>query len=221
MQISLSRSLKENYPDSIFGSLIIKNVPNRKKHETLEERKRNLERNIREEYLEVDKDDMIQYYNTYFKMGKKTYPIEYQINTIKNGRKFPQVSVLVDSMFIAELKNRILTSGHDLDEIQGDLIFDVSQGGEQYVKINGQEQTLKKNDVVLKDNEGILASILYGPARRTAITLKTNSALYFAWCPHLLDDELIRNHLNTVLQNLNSIFMLRTYEIQLTRSQCD
>ncbi len=219
MKINLTHRLKEKYPDSIFGSLTIRNVPNRKKHETLEERKRHLERNIREEYVEVDKDDMIHYYSTYFKMGKKKYPIEYQINTIKSGGKFPQVSVLVDTMFVAELTNRILTSGHDLDEIQGDLIFDVSQGGEQYVKINGQEQQLKQNDVVLKDNKGILASILYGPARRTSITLKTNNALYFAWCPHLLDEELVRNHLNTILQNLSSIFKPVTAETQLTRPE--
>ncbi len=218
MKITLTHRLKETYPDSIFGSLIIKNVPNRKKDKTLEGQKRNLERKIREEYVEVDKDDMLQYYNTYFKMGKKTYPIEFQINTIKNGRKFPQVSVLVDSMFVAELKNKILTSGHDLDEIQGELTFDVSQGGEQYVKLNDQDQTLKKNDVILKDKRGILASILYGPARRTAITLKTTNALYFAWCPLLIDEELIRSHLNIILQNLNSIFKLRTAEIQLTHS---
>ncbi len=216
MQIELTHRLKKNYPESIFGSLIIKNVPNRKKDETLEEQKRLLERKIREENVEVYKDDMILYYNTYFKMGKKTYPIEYQINTIKSGRKFPQVSVLVDSMFLAELKNRILTSGHDLDEIQGDLVFDVSQGGEQYMKLNGQDQTLKQNDVILKDDEGILASILYGPARRTAITLKTINALYFAWCPLFIDEKLIRNHLNTILQNLYSVFKLRTAEIQLT-----
>ncbi len=218
MQINLTLSLKENYPDSIFGSIIIRNVPNMKGHGTVEDQKRILERIIREEYVEVDKDEMIHYYNTYFRMWSKTYPIEYQINTIKNGGKFPQVSVLVDCMFIAELTNRILTSGHDLDEIQGDLIFDVSQGGEQYVKLNGQEQELKQNNVVLKDNEGILASILYGPARRTAITLKTKKALYFAWCPHLLNEELVRSHLNTIFQNLSSLFKPVTSEIQITHS---
>ena len=215
MQINLTNRLKETYPDSIFGSLIIRKVPNRKKHEVLEDQKRFLEKYIREEYGEVDKDDMIHYYNTYFKMGKKTYPIEYQINTIKKGGKFPQVSVLVDSMFIAELKNRILTSGHDLDEIQGDLSFDVSRGGEQYVKLNGQVQKLKKNDVILRDNAGILASILYGPARRTSITSKTKNALYFAWCPLRLDEEHVESHLDTILGNVNSVFKPVTSEIQI------
>ncbi len=217
MQINLTESLKEKYPVSIFGNLIIRDVPNRKRDETLEERKRSLEREIKEKYADVDKDEMIHYYNTYFKMWKKTYPIEYQINTVKSGGKFPQVSVVVDCMFIAELKNRILTSGHDLDEIKGDLTFDISRGGEQYLKLNGQKQELKRNDVILKDNEGILASILYGPARRTSISLKTKNALFFAWSPYAMDKEIIRSHLNEISQNLNSVFESITTEIQLIR----
>jgi len=217
MQINLTESLKENYPVSIFGNMIIRDVPNSKRNETLEERKRSLEREIKEKYADVNKDKMIHYYNTYFKMWSKMYPIEYQIKTLKDGGKFPQVSVIVDCMFIAELKNKILTSGHDLDEIKGDLTFDIAQGGEEYLKINGQKQELKKNDVFLKDNEGILASILFGPARRTSISLKTKNALFFAWSPYTLDKEIIRSHLNEISQNLNSVFESITTEIQLIR----
>ncbi len=218
MQIKITPDLKKLYPESIFGSLIIRNIPNSKIHEALEERKRDLERRIREVHGQMDIDGMIKNYNAYFKMWNKTYPIEYQINTIKSGGRFPQVSVLVDSMFIAELKNRILTSGHDLDEIRGDLTFDISRGGECYLKINGQEQKLKKNDVVLRDSEGLLACILYGPARRTSITLKAKDALFFAWCPYVTDEGLIIAHLNDILENLSHLFGSVTSESQLFRS---
>ena len=217
MRVNTTESLKEIYPDSIFGNLIIRDVPNRKRNEFLEERKRTLEREIKEKYAEVDKDVIIHYYNTYFKLWKKSYPIEYQIKTVKSGGRFPQVSVIVDCMFIAELKNRILTSGHDLDEIKGDLTFDISQGGEQYLKIDGRKQELKKNDIVLKDNEGILASILYGPARRTSISQKTKNSLFFAWCPYTMDENIILRHLNDIVQNFNDIFESINSEIQLTR----
>ncbi|MHA1978945.1 MAG: phenylalanine--tRNA ligase beta subunit-related protein [Candidatus Hodarchaeales archaeon] len=218
MQVKTTERLKETYPESIFGNLIIRDAPNVKRNKILEEQKRSLEREITEKYAEVDKDSVILYYNNYFKLWKKTYPIEYQIKTLKSGGKFPQVSVIVDCMFIAELKNRILTSGHDLDEIKGDLTFDISQGGEQYLKINGQKQELKKNDVVLKDNEGLLASILYGPAKRTTISRKTRNALFFAWCPYKMDENLIMGHLDDIFQNLQIVFESITSEIQLTRS---
>lgn len=215
IKIKITPKLKTTYPNVVFGNLIIRNVSNIKEHEALEEQKRSLERKIRETYSDTDGDRTIQSYNAYFKKWSKNYPIEFQIKTIKSGSRFPKVSVLVDSMFLAELKNRFLTSGHDLDTITGDLVFDVSASGELYVKLNNEEQELKNNDVVLKDSEGILASILYGPARRTAITLDTKNAIYFAWFPHGASGELIERHLNDIISNLRIVFNSVEAEIQI------
>jgi len=109
-------------------------------------------------------------------------------------------------MFLAELKNRILTSGHDLDEIKGNLIFDISKEAKEYLKLNGQTQKLKKDDIILKDQKGILASILYGPAKRTSISLKTKNVLYFAWCPYQIKEEVMVNHLNDIVSSLKLAF---------------
>ncbi|MEM3693813.1 MAG: phenylalanine--tRNA ligase beta subunit-related protein [Candidatus Bathyarchaeia archaeon] len=215
MKIELKPELKTAYPEATFGSLIVSNVLNMKKHDRLEERKREFEREIRE--IDLEKDNIIKRYNAYFRSWGKTYPIEFQIKTIKNGGRFPQVSVLVDSMFIAELKNRILTSGHDLDSIQGNLAFEVSRGGEKYVMLNGKEQGLKKNDIILKDEDGILASVLYGPARRTSISLETKNVLYIAWCPYRVDEELIEEHLNSILSNLRIAFESPASKTQIHR----
>ena len=81
MQIQLALDLRNRYPESIFGSLIARDVPNKKTHEILEKRKRDLEREIREYFGEVNADSMIKYYNAYFKMWGKTYPIKYQNET--------------------------------------------------------------------------------------------------------------------------------------------
>jgi DNA/RNA-binding domain of Phe-tRNA-synthetase-like protein len=218
MKITLSPDLRKRYPKALFGSITIREVPNKKKHEALEIRKRKLEQKIRESTKETKCFEMIQYYDSYFKAWKKTYtyPIEYQLNTIKNGRKLPQVSVLVDSMFIAELNTMILTSGHDLDTIQGNLTFDVSEGDEQYLKINGKEQDIKKGDILLKDEEGILSCILHGPAKRTTITLKTKNALYFTWCPKTISEELVKSHLSEILKNINAVFTNAKSEVRLT-----
>ena len=215
MKIELTPRLRIIYPKAVFGSLIARNVPNMKKNDGLEERKRDLEKKIKEAYAGPDEDQTIQDYNTYFKRWGETYPIEFQIKTIKRGGRFPQVSALVDSMFLAELKNGHLTSGHDLDALQGDLIFDASEGGERYLKLNDKEQQLKKDDVVLKDERGILASVLYGPARRASITPETKNALYLAWYPYGMVGELITAHLKDILSNLSIVFGSVTSEIQI------
>ena len=215
MCIELSPELRVIYPRARFGSLTVRDTPNTRKIGALEERKRLLERQIRDDYPAVEEDNIIQSYATYFKRWEKMYPIEFQIKTLKKGGRLPQVSALVDGMFMAELKNRILTSGHDLDALVGDLSFDVSGEGESYVKLNGEEQMLKGNDVILRDEEGILASILYGPARRTSISPTTRNAIYFAWCPYGMGEDLIRAHLNDILSNLRIIYESISSETQI------
>jgi DNA/RNA-binding domain of Phe-tRNA-synthetase-like protein len=215
MKIELTSRLRIAYPKVVFGSLMVRSVPNMRKHEVLEKRKRDLKKKRKELYMNVDEDNTILSYNTFFKRWCETYPIEFQIKTIKKGGTFPLVSVLVDSMFLAELKNRHLTSGHNLDAFQGDLTFDVSEGGERYLKLNGKEQQLRKDDVILKDKEGILASVLYGPARRTSITPETRNVLYLAWYPYGMDGELITAHLGDILSNLSIVFGSVTSEVQI------
>jgi DNA/RNA-binding domain of Phe-tRNA-synthetase-like protein len=207
IQVKITDSLRNLYPKAIFGSLLIKNIPNQKNNPTLEKAKRDLENFLRSEYKQLGEDAILEKYKSHFGKWNKTYPIEFQIQSIQKGTNLPQVSVLVDSMFHAELKNRILTSGHDLDLLNGDeLIFDLSYGSETYTKINGKIQILKKNDILLKDNEGILANVLYGPAKRSSINMKTQNVLYFAWCPQETDKNVVVTHLNDILSNLEKIF---------------
>jgi DNA/RNA-binding domain of Phe-tRNA-synthetase-like protein len=213
INIKLSSELKIKYPKSIFGSIFVMNIPNGKMHEALEKKKREIEKELRK--MNIDNDNIIALYNDYFNKWGKVYPIENQIKNIKKGHSFPQISILVDSMFIAELKNRILTSGHDLNEIKGSLFFDISKGKEKYIMLNGKEQELKEGNIILKDEEGILASVLYGPAKRTSITLNTENVLYLAWCPYGIDEEIIIAHLNDIFSNLRIVFKNAISKIQI------
>lgn len=207
MKITVRPELKILYPRAVFGSLKVYNQKNTKQDQRLEDSKRQLEQQIRDTYPDPREDPVIQSYNDYYSKWEKTYPIEYQIKSMKAGRKFPRVSVHVDAMFMAELGNRILTSGHDQDAVKGDPVFDLADEGEPYTKLNGEEQSLKKNDVVLRDDEGVLASVLYGPARRTSIAHDTKNPLYFAWCPNGADEEAVDKHLTDIVKHLETVFV--------------
>jgi DNA/RNA-binding domain of Phe-tRNA-synthetase-like protein len=206
MEFRVRPEVKIFYPTAKFGSLSVHNQSNQKKHQDLEEAKRQLEKSIRETYPDPKDDSVIQSYQDYYSRWGKTYPIEFQIKSIKKGRTFPQVSTHVDCMFLAELGDRILTSGHDEDEVQGTPIYDLADDGEEYTKLNGEKQVLVKNDVVLRDDEGVLASILFGPARRTSIGMKTVNPVYFAWCPIGISEEAVDNHLSTIQKYLQIVY---------------
>ena len=200
MAFSVRPEVKIFYPTATFGSITINKQQNMKKHPDLEQTKRLIEKKIRETYQTPEEDPIVQSYAGYFDKWGKTYPIEFQINSIKKGKTFPQVSTHVDCMFMAELENRILTSGHDRDEIQGRLVYGLADVGEEYVKLNGKKQVLHKNDVILKDDDGVLASVIFGPSARTSITIETVNPLYFAWCPVGIDQEMVDEHLSTIMK---------------------
>jgi len=216
MKAVIKPETKILYPGAMFGGLIVKNLSN-KKTSSLERSKRSLEKEIRENYPEPVCDPMVKNYETYYKQWGKTYPIKFQIETIKKGGKFPKVSALVDSMFLAELQNRILTSGHSLDEIKEPLFFDLANEGEEYLKLNGKKQVLNNRDIVLRDGDDVLASILYGPARRTSISLNTSNVLYFAWCPYSIDEDLLEQHLFDIVAYLQTVYEECTFETFLLK----
>jgi len=215
MMVKVRSELRIAYPRVVFGSLVVKNAANIRQHDGLDERKRVLEKEIRDNYPDPCNDSVMQSYSENFKKWGKTYPLEFQVKSIKKGKSLPNVSALVDCMFMAELRNRVLTSGHDLDTVRGELVFDVSNGGEEYMKLNGENQMLPKGDVILRDSEGILASVLYGPARRTSISHDTCNALYFAWCPNGMGDSAIHTHLADIEGYLDIVYGDVDTEVQL------
>jgi len=51
-------------------------------------------------------------------------------------------------MFMAELKNFLLTAGHNLDVADLPIKLDVASGGEKYIQLSGQEKNLIHNDMM-------------------------------------------------------------------------
>ena len=113
---------------------------------------------------------------------------------------------------MAELKNLMLTAGHDLDVAQQPIRIDVADGSERYVRINGQEQVLKAGDMYIADAQGVMSSIIYGPDRRTQITAKTRQAIFTVYAPEGIEREAVRRHLEDMRDNV----MLITPEAEVT-----
>jgi DNA/RNA-binding domain of Phe-tRNA-synthetase-like protein len=202
VEVKLSENLKEKFPDIKIGILEVRNIVNRKFDSKLEEEKRKVEKFIRENYTDIENIETIQKYDKFFKKFEKTYPIRFQIKSVLNGRNIPSVSTIVETMFMAELKNMFLTAGHDLDKIKGNIETKLSKGGETYTKINQKEQELKSDDLISLDEESVISSVLYGPDSRTKITENTKNCLFFSYFPYGESDEDIKKHFNDILDNI-------------------
>ncbi|GAI84117.1 unnamed protein product, partial [marine sediment metagenome] len=106
----------------------------------------------------------IKTYSDYYKRFKKTYHVLLQLESIVfKNKSIPKVASLVEAMFMAEIKNLLLTAGHDLDAIDLPIKLDVASGREKYIQLSGQGKDLIHNDMMVSDLQGITSSIIYGP----------------------------------------------------------
>ena len=196
---SVTEAWKTEYPGAAAGVLAMGNVANPGSHAAMDLVREDLEAQIRASYAskeELRALDRLQAYRAYYKRFKKTYHVQLQLESIAfKGKSIPRVAALVEAMFAAELKNQLLTAGHDLDVVEPPVRLDVARGDECYTRINGQEQQLKAGDMYIADTKGILSAVIYGPDRRTQIRHTTCRALFTVYAPPGIKAEAVRQHL--------------------------
>jgi DNA/RNA-binding domain of Phe-tRNA-synthetase-like protein len=204
----VSESWKEAYPGAAVGILAMGHVANPKHHPTLDRQKEQLVNELRSRFGSLDRAGLkvlpaIEAYNSYYKRFKKTYHVLLQLESVVlKGKSIPRVAALVEAMFMAELKNQLLTAGHDLEVLKPPLRIDVADGSENYTRINGQEQTPQPMDMFIADTKGIISTVLYGPDRRTRITSKTKRIFFAVYAPPGIGEQGVYEHLQDIQTNV-------------------
>jgi DNA/RNA-binding domain of Phe-tRNA-synthetase-like protein len=189
------------FRDAHAGLLVMRDVSNPTHHSELEKRKAELEEQMRAQFAGQDRTALsgypiLQAYNAYYKRFKKSYHVQLQLESIAwKGKSITSVSALVEAMFMAEIKNQLLTAGHDLDVLELPLTLDVSRGTEIYTLMRGDEQVLKPDDMFISDQQGVISSIIYGPDQRTQITPSTRNVIFTVYSPAGIDVSAVENHL--------------------------
>lgn len=186
-----------------LGVLVMTEVDNLASHSVLDKLKQELECELQKKYGENTRQELkdlhpIGSYVSYYKKFGYTYHVLPQLESVAHGKAIPSVSPLVESMFMAELKNMLLTAGHDLEKIKGPLTFADCTGTEHYIGMNRKEITAIPDDKMIADRESVISSILKGPDCRTCIESGTQQVLYTVYAPQKIEDELILHHLNDI-----------------------
>ena len=198
----LTENWRHQYEGASMGVLIVENAQCAELSELLEVQRRQVEEDLRVAFAskeELDASAVLEAYGQYYKRFKKTYHVRQQLESvIFKGKSIPSVTPLVEAMFMAELKNGLLTAGHDLGQVQGTLTLDTANGEETYVLINGKEQMLKVQDMFLRDDVGVLSSVIYGPDQRTRIVSETKNAVFTVYAPEGVSRKTVEQHLEDI-----------------------
>jgi len=206
--IQLTEAWRSAYPRAAVGVLAVKNVSNPAEHPQLDARKDQLSAQLCTRYAGYDRTSLralptLQVYHQYYKRFKKTYHLQLQLESIAlQEKEIPSGAGLVEAMFMAELQSLLLTSGHDLAQVNLPIKIDAAEGVETYIRINRQDQTLKAGDMYIADQEGILSSIIYGPDYRTRIRDTTTEALFTVYAPPGIESSDVAGHLEDTLDTI-------------------
>jgi hypothetical protein len=77
---------------------------------------------------------------------------------------------------------------------------------------------LKAGDMIVRDTEGIIASVAYGPDDRTQLRPDTDAALFGAWCPVGIAPTIVEAHLEKLAALLKQEWPASTVEpVRLVR----
>ena len=215
--INITPLVKSTYPDAKFGVMIVKGIRTAERSIMNKIIAAEIEQ-IKSKYPDYQRETVLAteplcYYVAYYKRFKKTYHVLGQLETVLlKGKSIPTAGAPIEAMFLAEIKNLLLTAGHDLDLIEGGLTVGAAVNPMSYKVLSGADRQLVNNDLYLSDEKGILSSILNGPDYRTRITENTKTALYFVYGVEGVTEPLIYEHMKTIFSYLSQA--VQSAEIQ-------
>ena len=200
--LQVSKAWKQVFPEAGVGVMLLDQVSNPTLSEALETEKRLVEAELRAKFADRQAlldSSILKAYADYYKKFAKTYHVQQQLESvIFKGKSIPAVAGLVEAMFMAELKNGLLTAGHDFQTLQLPLTLDAVSQDEQYVLMNGKEQAVKPGDMRISDTSGVISSIIHGPDQRTRIAANTQKVVYVVYAPPGIAHKLVLQHLSDI-----------------------
>lgn len=198
-------------PGAIAGFLALDQVSNPPQHDGINQMATTLEAELRERFAGQDRAAIQSTpphpaYAAFYKRFGQRYHVGMQLDSVaRKGKPLPRVAALVEAMFIAELRNGILTAGHDRQALSLPVRLGVGSGAETFTKANGETTTVKDGDLYTEDATGVLSAIISGPSALARITPETTSVLFVVYAPPGVERSRVDAHLDDLETNVRLI----------------
>src|SRR2546427_12639000 len=156
LAISATDEWRAAHPGATIGLLELSGVENTRPSSRVNERKREIETDLRERYKGFTRQDFLALpvmaeYDRYYRRFNKTYHVQLQLESIVlKGKQLPDVSPAVDANFMAEVETLILTAGHDSQKLRGPIVIDVSREGDQMRQKNSASSATRSGDMIMR-----------------------------------------------------------------------
>ena len=192
---------RHRFPNLSFGIGTIQACTYFEKSEPFKLYKRELLRKMRRRANLIQIEERINLYDQFFKDWGFSCPLPGHLKrTIEMG--FPIVNLYIDTHIIAEICHGILMAIQDLDHFHGEWRLDLAHEGETFQGVSGRMIHCKEEEIVLRDETGIVCSLFQGPDFRTKVDPSSkNIVVYIFTAPGILDEH-VSNGLQLALELL-------------------
>lgn len=121
----------------------------------------------------------MQAFESFFIQNGFRSPLGDQLKHIQE-KGLPGGSPFVKALLLSEMSTGILMGAQDAAAIKGPLVCDLAKEGETFRGMRS-EVLCRKDEIILKDSEGIIASLFQGPDRRTRLNKDTKDIVFFVF----------------------------------------
>ena len=182
--LNISNMVRERYAGIKFGIMIMERITVKDTNIDFERAKTELESLTRDNFAGFDKKKMrtiapFSDYHAYYKRFKKTYHVLHQCESIASGKRtLPNGPPLVQAMFMAEIKNQLLTAGYDYTTLEPLFNVKLASGESGLDGMGMKKCSPPQNDIIFSDKHVLLGSIICGPDHEHRIQPATTDVLF-------------------------------------------
>ena len=205
---AVSDRWKQRWPGAVAACMVVDNVTNPADPPALNVRLTDIERDLRDRFAGFDRAALratppFDAYDRYYKTFGQNYHVLHQVESVAlKGKPIPRRAALVEAAFAEELRGGLLTAMHDAGTIGPEILTDVATGSEMVTLYNGKPIVLDQDDMFMRDEHGILTSVIRGPAAYGLVTPETTSVAVCVYAPTGVGADLVTRHLEAIAANM-------------------
>ncbi|HEY2114491.1 MAG TPA: hypothetical protein VGJ51_05355 [Candidatus Angelobacter sp.] len=118
----------------------------------------------------------IQAFESFFTQNCFRSPLGDQLKHVQE-KGLPGGSPLVKALLLSEMSTGMLMGAQDAAAVNGLLVCDLAEEEETFSGMRA-EVLCRKDEIILRDSEGIIASLFQGPDRRTRLNKDTKDIVF-------------------------------------------
>lgn len=210
MEVKIDKHVMKIFPDLNISVIRMKNIIIEKNNIDLENYRNDVLDEVSNKYnIENLKDvKLFRFYRDFFwNIGidpTKIRPAaEALIRRVVSGKTIPRINNLVDTYNLTSIKTGIALAAFDDAKIKNEITARFSQPREEFFGIGMEKpQILKGNEIIITDDEKIIAVYPYRDSNETKIISQTNNIRLMICGVQKISQDIMLKTENLVVQNI-------------------